>query len=44
MFRSLFIPIRGVPTKILTLGAKLDSKPKKLILVIPGKEIGTTSV
>jgi putative NADH-flavin reductase len=37
MIRS-FVPVCGVPTKLLVLGGSggLESKPKKLALVIPG--------
>ena len=32
-----FVTINKVPTKVITLGSKIEENPAKLIIVIPGK-------
>ena len=32
-----FVKINGIPTGLLTVGENVSDKPKKIILVIPGK-------
>ena len=34
---SNFVTINKVPTKVITLGSKIEENPAKLIIVIPGK-------
>ena len=34
-----FITVNGLPAKLITLGDGIEAKPKKIILIIPGKFI-----